>query len=148
MTQGMLFPEHEPVHTTGSACSPRTPARIVSTITLSLDEMQPEEIIDYALEHIDTTEAVEAAYNALAAVWPGHYANALDFEERLRAARRCEFLPLARLALVPVRPGQMVDGETYLTAELGDSTLLARVLTGPTPKTGRLSLLFRIEKSS
>lgn len=145
MTQATLFPEVPEAAPRPSALAPRTPPPVVTTISRSLDEMQPEEILDYVFAFIGSPEAIEAAFRAIDKVWPGHYANALDFEERLRHARQAEHIPLSRLVLVPVKPGAMVEGETYLTAEIGTSAILAHVLNGPASRARRLSLLFRIE---
>lgn len=135
----------DPKPARSSSCGPRTPARIVATITRSLDEMEPEEIIEYALEHLDTPEALEAAYGAVSHVWPGHYANALDFEERLRSAVQHDRASFARLALVPVKPAAMIDGETYLAARVGVSGIAAAIFNGIAAQAKQYPLLFKLE---
>lgn len=114
--------------------------------TIRASESAPE-IIACARRHLNRPQVMQAAYNALEALWPGFFSCSNALRRSLSEVDTKRRLESADLRLVPATHDEMEEGTTYLAATFGVSGVVAVVIQGTSnPElAAQYAKVFRIE---
>lgn len=127
---------------------PRLPPPTPQELRDALSGLSAPEVMLIAHHSLADPPRLQACFEAMAELWPGFFASAIDFEFKVRRVQRETAVPRAKLALVPCNKSKLEESATYLAATIGASGLVCEIVKATATGRARArahQLLFRLE---